>query len=583
MNKKDKLKWMALGILLLTTAVVAVTFVIVSRLSQTAEKDHAKMEEEHLAVPDDGMLPNAYIVKNEDNNLIILYHGKKYIAKETAETNYTGVADILLSNGKIVKIYAKSGNVKGTLASYSDKSIQIEGYEVLSREAEMPVYKIATDIRAEEAVREGRLSDLVIGNSTVELVVANQKACAIICYQNEIADNIRVLIKNKEQTCYPDILVSSNKKFTVDGEEQKKNTLVSAEMLLNKEKSGKEIRISPQDGGMLFLCDSKGKRQGEGYEGDMIYRKAKDGYILINELPIEDYVRYVLPSEMPISFDYEALKAQAVCARTFAYKQMRGNAYAEYGANLDNTTSFQVYHAAGCYDITDRAVSDTRGMVLTYQGELVDCYYYSTSPGYSESLEVWQKDSPGYLTAENHTKGRTVNLSRKRAFHRFIKKKTDAYDENSPYFRWTATISSKLGMDEQYGRLKKIKINKRSKSGYILSLTMVFEDGEKTLERENDIRFALGKYLLSLKLADGTKKTGISSVPSACFEIKSQKNGTITLTGGGFGHGIGLSQYGANGMGCEGKKWQEILSYYYKNTEISNVFDLDTETDSVLE
>ena len=71
MNKKDKLKWMALGILLLTTAVVAVTFVIVSRLSQTAEKDHAKMEEEHLAVPDDGMLPNAYIVKNEDNKKLI--------------------------------------------------------------------------------------------------------------------------------------------------------------------------------------------------------------------------------------------------------------------------------------------------------------------------------------------------------------------------------------------------------------------------------------------------------------------------------------------------------------------------------
>ena len=67
-----------------------------------------------------------------------------------------------------------------------------------------------------------------------------------------------------------------------------------------------------------------------------------DGYVLVNELPIETYLRYVLPSEMPTYFSYEALKAQAVCARTFAYKQMRQNAYAEYGANLDDSTAYQV-------------------------------------------------------------------------------------------------------------------------------------------------------------------------------------------------------------------------------------------------
>ena len=61
-----------------------------------------------------------------------------------------------------------------------------------------------------------------------------------------------------------------------------------------------------------------------------------------------------------------------------------------------------------------------------------------------------------------------------------------------------------------------------------------------------------------------------SSVPSACFEVKSQKDGTIVLTGGGFGHGIGMSQYGADAMGREGKNWQEILTYYYKDVEITN-------------
>lgn len=85
-------------------------------------------------------------------------------------------------------------------------------------------------------------------------------------------------------------------------------------------------------------------------------RRADEGYVLINDVPIETYLRYVVPSEMPTKFSYEALKAQAVCARTFAYKQMQGNTYAEYGANLDDSTAFQVYHAASAYEVTDRAV-----------------------------------------------------------------------------------------------------------------------------------------------------------------------------------------------------------------------------------
>ena len=107
-------------------------------------------------------------------------------------------------------------------------------------------------------------------------------------------------------------------------------------------------------------------------------------------------------------------------------------------------------------------------------------------------------------------------------------------------------------------------------------LPWFLKKGERTIEKENEIRYALGKYLLDLDLADGTNKHRASSVPSACFEIKSQKKGTIVLTGGGFGHGIGMSQYGADAMGKEGKKWQEILGFYFKDVTFTNVFDLDT-------
>ena len=118
--------------------------------------------------------------------------------------------------------------------------------------------------------------------------------------------------------------------------------------------------------------------------------------------------------------------------------------------------------------------------------------------------------------------------------------------------------------------MREITVNERSASGYIRSLTVTFEDGERTYDRENDIRFALGKYVSAVTLADGSVRTAPGSVPSACFEEEEQKDGVIKLRGGGFGHGIGMSQYGADGMGQEGKSWQEILSFYYKGVEIQN-------------
>lgn len=567
MNKKNKMKLIGIILLIITIITVIMTFIIVSRLSHQVD-----VESEQDAVFDDsfsGTIPNAYILSNHQGEIIVLYQGTNYIAKETAESDYTGVADIEISHGKLVQIYAKPANITGILDSYTDKTVQIEGYEPLDCDGTIPVYVVSDKKTIQPDVRQGSVSDLLIGNSQVELVVAEGKACAIVCHQKNQVDNIRVLLKNGDDVLYSDIYVKSNKACTLDGTKVNAKELICAKKLLKGCKRGKEVRIKTEDG-KLYLCDTDGNKKTDGYEGDFILRKEKGGYVLINELPIEDYVRYVLPSEMPVYFSYEALKAQAVCARTFAYSQMKNNTYAEYGANLDDTTAYQVYHATKACEVTDRAVADTQGMVLTYEGKLIDCYYYSTSAGYSENLEVWDAESPGYLAAENHTKAGDRNLSKKKTFHKFITKSVTSYDLDSPYYRWTATLSAKLGMDPEFGRLKKLKVEERSESGYILALTVVFEKGERTYEKENEIRYALGKYLLEVELADGTVRNDYSSVPSACFEVKSQKDGTIVLTGGGFGHGIGMSQYGADAMGREGKNWQEILTYYYKDVEITN-------------
>ena len=293
------MKMMGILILLLAVITVAITLILVSRLSKTAGKDQ---KEETFDRSVSGMLSNAYILKSEEKDIIVLYRGETYFAEGKPEKKYTGVADIELTKGKVTKIYAKPSTIKGVLTSYSSKSVQIEGYEPLSAEKDLPVYLVASSGHAKIPVRQGKISDLVVGNSKVELVVAEQKACALVSYQEDMAEKVRVLLKNGKENTYASLFVCSGDAYTVDGNKRKKDTVTDAEKLLKGEKTGKEIKISPDTGGLLYRCDKNGNPYGSGYEGDLILRKEKKGYVLINEIPMEDYIRYVLPSEMPEAF-----------------------------------------------------------------------------------------------------------------------------------------------------------------------------------------------------------------------------------------------------------------------------------------
>ncbi|MCM1282408.1 MAG: SpoIID/LytB domain-containing protein [Muribaculaceae bacterium] len=568
MKRKDFIQWLGVAVLGVC-ALLVVFFTIRTARRGNFSLEERGTEESWQGIPE-GRVENVYIESCGGGEITFWYQGQRFSLAGTLADSYTGVADLEILDGEILEVSAKPEVIEGILDSYTESTVQVSGFEVLSYAGELPVYVLPTaaDAEAEKQVSQKALTDLVIGTSRIQLVVANGEACAVIQHSRDVYENVRVLIKNKTKITYEKLYLTSDKAYQAKGRERKAKQAVSAAKLLKGCETGDEVRISAKKG-LLYLCDKEGNLKGDGYEGEFLVRKCEDGYVLVNEVPIETYLRYVLPSEMPTYFSFEALKAQAVCARTFAYKQMQENTYAAYGANLDDSTSFQVYHATGTYEITDRAVLDTEGLVLTEKGKLIDCYYYSTGSGYSENLEVWNAKSPGYLVAENHTKEKTADLSDTEQFHSFISAAPAAYDEDSPYYRWSAQLSAKLGMDEKYGRLKKLRVNERSSSGYILSLTVVFEEGERTYEKENDIRFALGKYVSSVTLADGTVRNAFGSVPSACFEVVSQKDGEILLQGGGFGHGIGMSQYGADRLGQEGKTWQEILAFYYKGTEIT--------------
>ena len=274
---------------------------------------------------------------------------------------------------------------------------------------------------------------------------------------------------------------------------------------------------------------------------------------------------------MPRTFGAEALKAQAVCARTYAYVHMNNQSYAKYGANMDDTTNFQAYHNTYRTLETDAAVEATIGEVATCNGELISCYYFSTSPGITNNITSWGVEEQSYIACTGFEFTNGLDLTNAEDFSKFMTTQMVSYDAVSNYYRWKAVLDISGVREKEKGSLKSITIKNRNEAGYVTELELQYENKTEILNKENDIRKALGKYLQEVILQNEQVRTDLSMLPSACFEVLLNADGQIVLRGGGSGHGIGMSQYGARGMAEKGYSYKEILDYYYENVVVKKL------------
>lgn len=336
--------------------------------------------------------------------------------------------------------------------------------------------------------------------------------------------------------------------------------IVSAADLLSKEEQ--HIRLEGAEKDSTFvITDASGKEQSLPYFGAAEVYKKDDGYYLVNEVSLESYLYGVVPSEMPSSFSEEALKAQAICARTFACKARENDTYAAWNADLDDSVNSQVYNKQAPVDAVKAAIDQTAGEILTYEGEPIQAYFFSASCGYTSSLNLWSQEDVAYLTEVCLS-----NVGESIDFDRFIRDTSiGAFDDASPYFRWQADLDlSKLG------NVKKIEVVSRANSGAVTDLKLSGSDKDIHITNEYKLRKELGKAITGFRDKDGNTKTGITVLPSAYFSVEQTKTG-VTLYGGGYGHGIGLSQYGADGMAKEGYDYREILETFYPGTSLTSI------------
>ena len=149
-----------------------------------------------------------------------------------------------------------------------------------------------------------------------------------------------------------------------------------------------------------------------------------------------------------------------------------------------------------------------------------------------------------------------------------MRDETESFDKESPMYRWKAILNLSEVKETEFGKLESLNVTERNEAGYVTGLELVYENETVNLTNENTIRNVLGKYLQETVLNNESVRTNFTMIPSACFEIVEQSDGKVVLRGGGFGHGIGMSQYGAKGMAAAGYGYKEIINYYYANVVV---------------
>ncbi len=453
----------------------------------------------------------------------------------------------------------------------------------------------------------------------LSIICTTQSSFAIPAREGKL---VRVGISNAnfKEYYFNNISVSATDNFTLT--DKKTNTLVGnffanedAKIVINNNlfsifKGETEIAkglegpvIVASDNG--FVTVSKLKRAGKPayYKGIFEITKAPSKnnlFNVINVLDLQSYLRGVVPNEMPVRFGHEALKAQAVLARNYVLKPREKN---YHNFDVCDSVACQVYYGANTEkDEANLAIDETENIVAMYNGELILALYSSTSGGYTENYEN-AFSSDGYASKMfpgipvPYLKGvpdnpKTKPLNREEDAKEFYSQNPETFDNASPYFRWqkewdlkeledvlkkTLKAQSAAGYvkptfekPEDLGNIKEIKVIRRGVSGKAMSVNIVTDKGTFNVQKELPIRRAFQKNNIGLPSANvffeivDAEKSDKKQDEKNVDKIKK-----VVAYGGGFGHGVGMSQWGAGEMAKQGYSYQDIIQHYYYGTSIS--------------
>ncbi len=341
-------------------------------------------------------------------------------------------------------------------------------------------------------------------------------------YENNF---VRVLIGTETQS------------FRISAESALKVKSKKTGKLLYEMKSGKlvfypdrvnEVYVVESEENILYINN-------RGYRGSFEIHGVLGKVHIVNVINIEEYLYSVVPSEMPAGWNIEALKAQAVASRTYTYYWlMKDNSKSIF--DVDATTSFQVYKGivSEKKQSTD-AVNATAGIIMIYNYEPILAYFHSTSGGKTaDDKYVWKGADLPYLESVKCM-----------------------YSRNSPYYSW----ETKFTIQEIQSALKK----KYSGIGKINNISF-----KKNDDRVYEVVIVHGNGTITMSGNDFRLLVSPTKLRSTFFKSE-RKGNTLYISGHGWGHGVGMCQWGAKGRADEGQKYQQILTAYYKGITFKKI------------
>ncbi|KMT22077.1 SpoIID/LytB domain-containing protein [Clostridium cylindrosporum] len=594
----------------------------------------------------------------------ILFSGIYYIFLGTQSLNYSIILDKKkVTDGQELRIYqngdektlivpntltikpSPSYNIKlrgkkvisiEPVKYYSGKVISIKGSEVhlvdsvIKTTSKTKYYKVEG-----KSISEISDKSLMVGYQGYRFIMDKNNNVKIVLCSIPKVNRIRTLISNSDFSTrnHKEIKFFFNSEAELKSKDLNYKFAPNDSLIVTKE--GAKMNLSLVKGSSTTSIGNTSSRieiiQGDSTRISIPSNTRKNGYIpsyygsfelsldnsgikLINEAYINNYLKGVVPSEMPSSGGVEGYKIQSIVSRTAAIYSILSKEYASLGVHAIDCEPSQLYEASPGSPQSDEAIESTSGEVVTKDGDVIDAKYYSTSPGFGASYDdVFGKVTPSkdYLTASSFNQsGNKINVHSEDDITQYLKDWTvKAHDSNSPLFRWKYsidyTVLTKLINNNLYdlyvknpnhfkekwhfflykeakiprdgiGKIKDINITDRTSSGIVSEIKIESENNIYKITGNDILRkLLIPKEGFELTTIYGKPLQNLTILPSPFFTIEKNMSGdkfkSITIYGGGEGHGVGLSKYGAIGLSRHGLNYKKVITSFYPSTETLNI------------
>lgn len=559
-------------------------------------------------------LSGVWVKAVEDRSCTFLYGNLEdtCVLREDADCTDTPgyVADLVFDYAGICEIKKQTDIRRGHVISAGEGSLQVEDAGTFALADDYKIYNIYEGLTEEKSLQ------LLTGYSNVDLYLQGGTVSTIVIDEELKSENIRVILSNDDGSyAMQQVSLTGTSAFTVTYPDAQTKQFAKGETVTFDAaayESDDVLTVTPDvHSGRIRLLSLTRECGNPAYGGNIELRMSgqESAFYVINELSLEHYLFNVVANAMPSDYPAAALSAMAVCARGTAYAKMKDESYAEYHADLDDTSLCQVYNNVSETDASIQAVKETYGIVPTYRGTLIVPMTFNTSYGMTcTNADIWGGDAYSYLESNvEDIKKDKLDLSKEDDFKAFLNdcSEYDMIDKDSPYFRWSIAFSKdemteacKNALEERkelmtdaieienadgkftageipdIGTVEKIEVSSRLASGVVETLIIRGSEHTISVSGQSNIRAILNPVHQEIVRQDGSTVTGWTSLPSPYYYVENTETGFV-VHGGGFGHGAGMSIYGAGVLGRQGKNYKYILRHYFSYIDFASIYTID--------